>query len=45
MTLLEIHHIEAGVADGYSCHFSTEISQLQNGQYEYRALVSLQIRN
>jgi len=38
-------NIEAGVADGYSCHFSTEINQLQNGQYEYRALVSLQIRN
>lgn len=38
-------NIEAGVAVGYSCHFSTEISQLQNGQYEYRALVSLQIRN
>lgn len=38
-------NIGAGVADGYSCYFSTEISQLQNGQYEYRALVSLQIRN
>ena len=38
-------NIEAGVADGYSCHFSTEISQLQNEQYEYCALVSLQIRN
>lgn len=38
-------NLEAGVADGYSCHFSTEISQLQNGQYEYHAMVSLQIRN
>ncbi|MBR6502310.1 MAG: hypothetical protein IKT42_02600 [Clostridia bacterium] len=38
-------NVEAGVADDYSCHFSTEISQLQNGQYEYCALVSLQIRN
>lgn len=38
-------NIEAGVAVGYYCYFSTEISQLQNGQYEYRALVSLQIRN
>lgn len=38
-------NIEAGVADGYSCHFSTEINQLQNGQYEYHVMVSLQIRN
>ena len=43
MTIMSV--LDAGVADGYSCHFSTEISQLQNRQYEYHVMVSLQIRN
>ena len=43
MTIMS--NLDAGVADGYSCDFSTEISQLQNGQYEYHVMVSLQIRN
>lgn len=36
---------EAGALEGYSCHFTTDITLLPNSQYEYNAGVSLQIRN
>ena len=36
---------EAGALEGYSCHFTTDITLLPNSQYEYNGGVSLQIRN